>query len=68
MNHNFTLRKLLIWNRNEVRAINNSIKSVQIIPVIETKSTRGNGTSADPIRIVTQYWTTDGKLIAERTG
>lgn len=40
-------------------------KSAKVIRVIQTKSTRGRGTSADPVRIVTQYWSFDGKLLAE---
>ncbi len=40
-------------------------ESVKLIPVIETKCTRGAGTSANPIRLVTQYWSLDGKLLAE---
>lgn len=40
-------------------------ESARVVPVIETKSTRGAGTSANPIRLVTQYWSLDGKLLAE---
>lgn len=39
--------------------------SAKVISVIKTTSTRGKGTSADPGRIVTQYWTFDGKLLFE---
>lgn len=41
-------------------------ESVNILPVIETKCTRGAGTSANPVRLVTQYWSLDGKLLAEK--
>lgn len=40
--------------------------SARVITVIKTTSTRGKGTCADPGRIVTQYWTFDGKLLFER--
>jgi hypothetical protein len=38
----------------------------RVVQVIETTlQRRGNGKD-DPLRVVTQYWTLDGKLIAER--
>lgn len=41
--------------------------SAKVISVIETKSARGSGNSPeDPARIVTQYWTLKGELLAER--
>lgn len=40
-------------------------ESARVIDVIETKSTRGAGTSVNPVRLVTQYWSLDGKLLAE---
>lgn len=40
-------------------------ESAKIISVIETKSLRGRGTEDDMARIVTQYWSLDGKLLAE---
>ncbi|MNV81866.1 hypothetical protein D3C71_1755610 [compost metagenome] len=37
----------------------------KVIQVIETRLTRrGNGID-DPVRIITQYWTLDGVLLAE---
>lgn len=39
--------------------------SAKLINVIETKALRGNGTDEDRCRIVTQYWSVDGKLLAE---
>jgi len=40
--------------------------SAKVISVIETKSARGSGKSPeDPARIVTQYWTLEGELLAE---
>lgn len=41
------------------------LESARVIKVIETKCTRGDGTSADPVRTVYQYWSVDGKLLAE---
>lgn len=40
---------------------------VELIQVIRTTLTRrGDGESTDdPVRIITQYWSTDGKLLAE---
>lgn len=42
--------------------------SARLIQVIETRLTRrGSGKSEeDPVRLVTQYWSVDGELLAER--
>jgi hypothetical protein len=41
-------------------------EDARVIPVIETTLLRrGRGTVGDPIRRVTQYWSLDGKLLAE---
>jgi hypothetical protein len=40
--------------------------SAKLIQVIEVSTTRGTGTQLDPVRTVTQYWSTDGELLAER--
>lgn len=41
--------------------------SARVLQVIETKTQRGSGRSLDdPVRIVTQYWTFDGEMLAER--
>lgn len=37
----------------------------KLIQVIETISKRGKGVPGDPVRVVTEYWTTDGILLAE---
>lgn len=39
--------------------------SVELIQVIETKTLRGAGTIDDPARIVTQFWSLDGELLAD---
>lgn len=39
--------------------------SAKVIQVIETKAMKGSGTNNDPVRIITQYWSTEGKLLAE---
>ena len=44
----------------------NGTDSAKIIQVIETRSNRGNGTMDDVSRQVVQYWSMDGKLLAER--
>ena len=41
------------------------VDGARVIRVIETKALRGIGTEADPCRIVIQYWSFDGKLLAE---
>jgi hypothetical protein len=37
----------------------------RVIQVIETMDTRGKGTTEDVIRNVMQYWSLEGKLLAE---
>lgn len=38
----------------------------ELIQVIRTTLTRrGDGVVGDPIRVITQYWSTDGELLAE---
>lgn len=39
--------------------------SAKVIQVIETKATKGAGTEKDPVKIVTQYWSLEGKLLAD---
>ncbi len=42
-------------------------EGARLLQVIETNLLRrGDGTEADPVRKVTQYWSTDGVLLAER--
>ena len=41
------------------------MNSAEVVQVIKTKSTRGDGTSANPKREIVQYWDFDGNLIAE---
>ena len=40
--------------------------SARLIEVIETVSIRGSGNEDDPVRRVFQYWSIDGKLLAEK--
>lgn len=37
----------------------------RVIYVIETQSLEGRGTDEDPCRIVTQYWSLQGELLAK---
>jgi hypothetical protein len=37
----------------------------KVILVIETEDRRGLGKSDDPVRLVKQYWSIDGRLLAE---
>ncbi len=39
--------------------------SAQVIEVIRVLVNRGAGTKEDPVRIVTQYWSIGGQLLAE---
>lgn len=39
--------------------------SAKVIQVIEVKIFRGKGTEQDMHRIVTQYWSLEGELLAE---
>jgi hypothetical protein len=40
--------------------------NARMIQVIETDLTRrGDGTTDDPVRLIKQYWTLDGELLAE---
>lgn len=47
--------------------MNNLMDTVRIIEVVETTLTRrGKGVENDPVRIITQYWSRDGELLAEK--
>ena len=39
--------------------------NARVIRVIETKALVGRGTADDPASIITQYWSLDGKLLAD---
>lgn len=39
--------------------------TAKVIQVIETVSLRGKGTEEDPCRVVHQYWTFEGEMLAE---
>lgn len=41
------------------------VDSAKVIRVIETKSARGSGAPEQPCRIVTEYWSLEGKKLAE---
>jgi hypothetical protein len=43
----------------------NPLRSVELIEVLEASVKIGTGTDEDPIRILVQYWTLDGRLLAE---
>lgn len=40
--------------------------SAKVIQVIESTTLIGAGTEDDPCRLITQYWSLDGKKLAER--
>lgn len=37
----------------------------KVISVIQTESLKGAGTDKDPVRLVKQYWSFEGKLLGE---
>lgn len=41
------------------------VDSARVIQVIVTKAARGSGSKDQPTRTVTEYWSTDGKKLAE---
>lgn len=49
----------------DCKEVGECVNSARVIQVIETKSTRGKGTDADPIRQVKQYWDFEGNLLFE---
>lgn len=44
--------------------VNAKSRSVQLVEVIEVKTSAGMGTESDPGRIITEYWSKDGELLA----
>jgi len=38
----------------------------ELIEVIHTVATRGAGTNENPVRLVHQYWSKEGELLAEK--
>ena len=45
--------------------ISKEAKSARVIQVIETVTLAGDGTDANPVYEVHQYWTLDGDLLAK---
>lgn len=41
------------------------VQHAQVIEVIAVAVNRGAGTEKDPVRIVNQYWSLDGRMLAE---
>ena len=39
-------------------------RSARLVEVIEVHAAKGDGTDKDPMRIITEYWSKDGKLLA----
>ena len=42
------------------------VREAAVIQVVRTVAGRGEGKPDDPYRLVTQYWSFDGALLAER--
>ena len=40
-------------------------RKVELLEVIHTEAVRGKGTNENPVRVVHQYWSKDGELLAE---
>ncbi len=40
-------------------------RSVRQVTVIEVEAARGLGVEGDPVRCVMQYWSMEGKMLAE---
>ena len=49
-----------------VKDMSIGIDVARVIQVIETRSCRGDGTQENPCRIVIQYWSLEGKMLAEK--
>jgi hypothetical protein len=53
----------MAWLNDEI-SFKSHVALVQKV-IITTLRTRGRGDDNDPVRLITQIWTLDGKLIAE---
>lgn len=42
------------------------IENVKIVPMVTVEAKVGDGTENNPVRSVTQYWNTDGEMVAEK--
>ena len=40
-------------------------RTVKLVKVVQVCFKRGSGTDADPVRLVNQYWSIKGQLLAE---
>ncbi len=61
--------KLIERKESEVRTVNvleSACRSAKVINVIEVRTIKGIGTKNDPVKEVIQYWSLDGRLIAEK--
>ena len=50
---------------SDSRVCAHACNSARVIQVIETKATRGSGNHKDPFRQVTEFWSLEGKKLAE---
>ncbi len=41
-----------------------NVNTVELIEVIKTESVCGKGTEEDPVRVVIEYWSLEGELLA----
>ena len=51
-------------NENGSRAVCSRSRSVKVVEVVQVVTTKGNGTDEDPNRVITEYWSLDGELLA----
>ena len=55
-----------MWQPPIVPKLQRNHDYARVIQVVETTlERRGKGVEGDPIRIITQYWSMDGDLLAE---
>ena len=52
--------------KNNPFKIPREAKAARVIQVIETVTLAGDGTDANPVYEVHQYWTLDGELLAKK--
>lgn len=56
----------MTFRKGMARMGETNIERARMIEVIEILEVRGQGTTSDPARVVTTYWSKEGKKLAER--
>lgn len=61
------MEEILAFDEQKKKAERNKgVHSAEVISVIQTKTTVGEGTKENPARYHYQYWSLDGALLATR--